>query len=126
MEKKNLIGQIHNAMYQNIQKKGWVAPVDVFMEMDILTKQDYEKWRFGKILVLEYVCNVNLRKLSDIMREVRAYAAKNKLKSSWTCYHGRGKNKDIILQFSKSGNEKIEYNYATHYVDSKRITELKQ
>lgn len=29
MEKKNFIGQIHNSMYQNIKKKGWVAPVDV-------------------------------------------------------------------------------------------------
>ncbi|MCD7789043.1 MAG: hypothetical protein LUH55_00465 [Bacteroides thetaiotaomicron] len=29
------------------------------------------------------------------------------------------------LRFSKSGNPKIERAYATHYVDAKRIAELK-
>lgn len=126
MDKKNIKGQIHNAMYQNIRKKGWVAPVDVLLDIGVLSKENYENWRFGRIDFLERKCNVNLRKLSGIMQEIRAYAHSNNLKTSWTFYHGWGKNSKNELRFSKSGNEKVEYHYATHFLDEKRIDELKQ
>ena len=126
MDKKNLTGQVHNAMYQNIRKKGWVAPVDVLMEIGVLSKENYENWRFGRIPFLEKVCQVNLRLLSGIMHEIRAYAGKNGLKPSWTCYHQWGKNNKGKLRFSKTGDEKIERHYATHFVDTKRVAELKQ
>ena len=126
MNINNLKGQIHNAMYQNICKKGWVSPVDVLMDIRVLSKDDYENWRFGRVPFLEKVCQCNLRKLSEIMKEMRAYANKNELKASWTCYHQWGKNNKNKLRFSKSGDEKVEYHYATHFVDARRITELKQ
>jgi len=126
MDTKNLTGQIHNAMYQNLRKKGWVAPVDVLMDIGILSKTDYENWRFGRVPFLEKVCQANLRQLSGIMHEIRVYANKNGLKPSWTCYHQWGKNNDIKLRFSKTGDEKIERHYTTYFVDTKRIAELKQ
>jgi len=55
----------------------------------------------------------------SIMKEIRTYAAKNNLKPSWTHYHQWGKNKNQKLQFSKSNDDKIEQNYATHYVGAK-------
>ena len=126
MDTKNLTGKIYNAMYQNIRQKGFAAPVDVLMDVGVLEKKDYEDWRFGRIPFLEKVCHANLRQLSAIMSEVRAYAAKNKLKSSWTFYHQYGKGRKNKLRFSKSGNEKIETAYATHYVDAQRISQLKE
>lgn len=126
MDNKNIKGQIHNAMYQNIRKKGWVAPVDVLLMLEILSKDDYENWRFGRIPFLEKVCKANLKQLSCIMHEVRVYASKNSLKLSWTFYHQWGKNNKGKLRFSKSGDEKVEYNYATHFLDMKRIAGLKQ
>ena len=126
MDKKNLTGQIHNAMYQSIRKKGWVAPVDVLMDIGVLSKENYENWRFGRIPFLEQVCQVNLRQLSRIMHEIRTYADKNGLKPSWTCYHQWGKNNKRKLRFSKTGDEKIERHYATHFVDTKRVTDLKE
>lgn len=126
MDKKNIKGQIHNAMYQNIRKKGWVAPVDVLLDIGVLSKENYENWRGGKVPFLEKVCQVNLKQLSEIMHEMRSYATKNNLKPSWTFYHQSGKNKDRALRFSKSGDEAIERHYATHFVDSKRIAELKK
>lgn len=60
MDKKNMVGKIPGAMYQNIRKKGWVSPVDVLLDIGILSKADYE------------------------------YADKNGLKSSWTFYHQWG------------------------------------
>jgi hypothetical protein len=125
VEKHNLRGQIHNAMYQNIHEKGYIAPVDVLMDIGVLSKQAYEDWRFGKVPFLEKVCNANLRALSGIMKEVRAYAAKNALKPSWTYYHQWGKHRDRKLRFSKSGDEAIERSYATHFVDVNRIGQLK-
>lgn len=126
MDKQNIIGQIHNAMYHNIRKKGYVAPVDVLMDIGVLTKQDYEDWRSGKITFLEKVCKVNLRALSGIMKEMRIYAAKNNLKPSWSYYHQWGKHKDRKLQFSKLNDEKIEHSYATHFVDVTMTEQLKR
>ena len=63
------------------------------------------------------------------MKEVRAYARKNDLKPSFTYYKqwGRkGKKPTIKLRFSKYGDEGVEKGYATHYVSSKRMAELKQ
>lgn len=115
MQKKNLTGQIHNAMYQNIKKKGYVAPIDVLMDIGVLLKKDHDDWRFGKVGFLEKVCQVNLRRLSGIMKEMRAYATNNNLKPSYTYYHQWGKNKDKMLRFSKSGDQNIEKNYATSF-----------
>lgn len=126
METKNVTGQVHNAMYQNIQKKGYAAPVDVLMMLDVLSPKSYEDWRFGRVPYLEKVCNVNLHRLSGIMKEMRAYAAKNNLKPSWTCYHQWGKHKDRKLRFSKYSDEKIERHYATRFVDIDVVERLKR
>lgn len=126
MDKKNLTEKIHNAMYQNIKTKGWASPVDVLMDIGVLSKENYESWRFGRIPFLEKVCQANLRQLSEIMREIRAYANKNGLKPSWTYYHQWRKNNKVKLRFSKSGDDKVERHYSTHFVDAVRIAQLKQ
>lgn len=116
-----MIGKIHDAMYQRIRQKGFVAPVEVLMDIGVLDQKDYEDWRFGKVPFLEHACHANLRQLSGIMREIRTYALKNDLKSSWTFYHQYGKNRKNKLRFSKSGDEKIEAAYATHYLDKEKL-----
>jgi len=126
MDNKNLKGQVHNAMYQALREKGWVAPIDVLLGMGVLSQADYENWRFGKVDFLERVCKANLTQLGRIMHEVRVYAAQHGLKPSWTCYHQWGKHKERRLRFSKSGDEKIEHSYATHFVDAKRIAERRE
>ena len=79
MTEKELIGKVHSAVYHQCQRRGYAAPVDVLMEVGVLPKQKYEDWRFGHVDYLERVCTVNLRKLSVIMREIRAYAQENGL-----------------------------------------------
>jgi hypothetical protein len=103
-------------MYHNVKRKKFVAPVDVLMDLDILSEKDYENWRNGRVDYLERLCRVNLKKLNCILKEMRSYANKNNLKPSWTYYHGWGKNKKQKLRFSKSNNEHIEKLYATHYL----------
>ena len=88
---------------------------------------------FGRVTYLEAVCTVNLRKLSLIMRQMRVYAEKNNLKPSLCCYkqygvkkrNGQGRKPVILLRFSKSGLPEIEKWYSTHFIDGKRIAELK-
>lgn len=128
MNSNDMKWKIHNSMYQQLQRSGIAVPVQVLMDLDILSKEDYERWRFGKVDYLERVCKVNLSKLSLIMREIRLYAAKNNLKASWTFYKQWGlKNRPHAkkLRFSKSGGEDIEKAYATHYIDHVRISEMK-
>ena len=104
---------------------GIIVPVDVLMSTGVLSKTDYENWRHGKVDYLERVCKVNLRKLSTLMHEIRAFASKNDLKPSWTYYHGWAKNKDAKLRFSKSGDESIERGYATHFISKQTLDTLK-
>jgi len=122
--------KVHSAMYNLIKSKGIASPVEVLIEIGVLSKEDYERWRFGKVPYLEKVCKINLAKLSKINREIRAYAAKNELKPSWTFYRKfgtteKGKGKSVKLLFSKTGNESIEKLYATHYLKKKVIDEVK-
>ena len=128
MNNNELVGKIHNSMYQQIQKSGMAVPVQVLMDVGVLAPSDYENWRDGRVDYLERVCKVNLSKLSFIMREIRAYAGKSGLNPSWTYYKRRGlkgQKPAVKLRFSKSGDENIERSYATHYVSAERINELR-
>lgn len=94
------------------------------MEIGVLTKQNYEAWRFGKVSYLEKACTCNLNKLTKILKQIYKYAQKNALKPSVSQYRLWGK-KGKALRFSKSGRLEVERKYATHFVDSKKIAELK-
>lgn len=100
-----------------LNEKIYISPVDLLMNIGVLSAKDYEDWRFGRVPYLEKVCKTNLSKLLLIMKELRAYALANHLKPSWTSYNRWGvKSKRIPLRFSKSGDSVIEEVYATHYV----------
>ena len=122
MNNGEIIGKVHNSMYQQIKKSGVATPVQVLMDVGVLSVSDYERWRFGQVDYLERVCKVNLHKLAFIMKEVRIYARKNELSGSWTFYKqwGRkGERPAVKLRFSKHGDEGVERNYATHYIAKK-------
>lgn len=106
-------------------EKGLVCAVDVILRLEYISKKDFEDWRFGRIDYFEKVCNVNLSKLTLINKTIKRTATDLKLDKSWTGYNQYGKGVKRRLRFSKSGNENIEKTYATHYIDKKRINELK-
>lgn len=119
--------RVFASMVSQCYKRGYAAPVDVLIEIGALRKEKEKEWRMGKIDYLERACMMNLSKLSFIMKQIRLYARDHQLKPSWTGYHQYGKKgKHRPLRFSKSGSEQIERAYATHYVDQKRIAQLKQ
>lgn len=82
LKDSELTENVHSAVYHQCQRRGYVAPVDVLIEIGILPKQKYEEWRFGKIPYLEQVCTCNLRILTTVMGQIRRYAQKTGLKSS--------------------------------------------
>lgn len=118
MNEKETMSAVHNSMYQQILKNGYTTTVQVLMDLQILSKNDYEKWRFGRVDYLERVCKINLSRLKFILRTMKEYGKKQGLKKSFTYYKKWGsKGKDTIkLRFSKSGNESVEKSYATHFV----------
>jgi hypothetical protein len=120
-----LIDKVHQAVNTMLYKKGYAATVDVLMEMGILSKEDYERWRFGRIDYLERVCKINLSKLSRIRREMFIQARRGDLKSSYTDYRKWGKGKNIRLRFSKYGDEQTEKLYSTHYYSDETIKSAK-
>ena len=123
MNDKEIHDKVNSAMYTLVKGKGFAAPVDVLLEIGVLSKADYENWQFGRTSYLERVCKINLKKLSAINRKIRVYAQQHNLKPSWTDYRKWGKGGNIRLQFSKSGNEQIERLYATHYISQIMIDE---
>ncbi len=128
MNNNEIIGKVHNSMYQQLQKTGVAIPVQVLLDLGFLSKEDYEKWRFGKVDYLERGCRGNLSSLSFIMGQIRSYAAKNNLKASRAFYKQWGDKKfphTKQLRFSKSGKEDIEKAYVTHYIDTAKVSELK-
>jgi hypothetical protein len=112
---------VHSLKYE----KGYVCSIDVLLKLEYLTKKNYEDWRFGRIECLEKVCTVNLSKLSLINKLIRKFSAELMLDKSLTAYFKYGKGAKTKLFFSKSTNNHIEEVYSTHYLDKKRIAELK-
>jgi len=99
--------------------KGHIAPVDLLMGLQMLTKEDYEKWRFGRVPFLQKVCRGNLKKLAFVLKELRSFASDNGLVGSWTAYSSWGKGRKRRLRFSKSGSPVMERQYSTHFVNKK-------
>ena len=133
MNNQELIAKVNSSMYRQCRDRGFAAPVDVLMDIGVLQKDKYDDWRFGRIPYLERVCTVNLGKLSTVRHQMRVYAQKAGLKPSF-CYYkqwgtkkkdGQGRKPVILLRFSKSGDPEVEKWYATHFVDTKRVAEIK-
>ena len=126
MNNADLEKEVKRLVHSNRYEKGLVCAVDILIQLNYLIKKDYEDWRFGRIKYLEKCCNFNLSKLTLINKLIRKYSIELGLKASWTGYSKYGKGENRRLRFSKSGDKNIEDKYATHYIDTKRINELKR
>lgn len=123
MNDAELKKRVRSAADNIYNRDNFISPVGLLLEIGVLTKSDYERWRMGRVPYLEQVCNVNLRKLSLIMAELRYIAVERKLRPSTTAYKKWGKGIKGDLRFSKSGDPKIELAYKTHYIGLKLIKE---
>lgn len=113
--KEERVIRIRKSMDNQLKEKGLATVVDTFIDIGILDKPNYEKWKKGQVLYLEQVCKGNLNKLSEIIKEIYKYSKELDLKESFTFYKKYGKGK-VKLRFSKSGQDNIEKRYATHFI----------
>ena len=121
---KSVNGSTHrsNAYYERIvagvkqllASKGFVAPIDLFVILDLVDSVKVQKWRSGKIECFEKIVTCNLSKASQVMRVLKFHALEIGLKPSSSVYLVKATRKP--LKFSKSGNPLIEAEYATHFV----------
>jgi hypothetical protein len=125
MNNKELEKKVKQFTSELAYKKGYVCSVDVLIKLGFITEGDYQAWRLGKIPYLEKACQGNLHKLSAVNRFIRKYSSEWNFEKSWTAYYQWGKGPKRKLIFSKSRDQQIETLYATHFLNKKRITELK-
>ena len=85
MKNGELIGKVHNSVYQQCQKRGYVALVDVLMDVGVLEKQKYEEWRLGKSRTWRRSVT-GIYTVVFCYEAIQSYAGKNGLKLSF-CYY---------------------------------------
>jgi len=103
-----------------LREKGFVAPLELFIRMDLLSPESVEDWRRGRIPYLERVIRCNLSKASRILRILRMHAHDLDLKPSLTVYKRWTKGSRPLLRFSKTGDHNIEDAYARHFVSPRK------
>lgn len=59
-----LYPRVAGAVAGLLQREKVVAPVDVLVEMGLLTREQLEDWHRGRVTYLERVINCNLSRLS--------------------------------------------------------------
>lgn len=115
MNTQELIQKVDQSMERQCRERGFASPVDVLIEIGMLSRENHDEWRKGRIPFLERACAGNLSKLDSVLREMSIYGRKHGLKPSFSFYkQGGGKGKQ--LRFSKSGSPALEKRYATHFV----------
>jgi len=93
-----------------------VAPVDVLIQMGLLTPAHLEDWRRGRVPYLEQVIKGNLTRLSRLLHILRFHTHELNLVPSITAYMRWGKGPKRRLRFTKTGDPRIEEAYSRHFI----------
>src|ERR1700722_20279825 len=105
-----------------LREKGFVAPVELFIRMDLLSPESVENWRRGRIAHLERAIRCNLAKASRILRILRMHAQDLDLNPSHTEYKRWTKGSRPLLRFSKASGRTTEDAYARRVVSPRRAS----
>lgn len=124
-KKNNYYPKITKAVYELLKTNNFVAPVDLFVKMGLLSKNDYESWRKGQVSYLERVIKCNLSKISSIMQIFSRHMRDRGCYESFTEYKTWGKGPKKDLRFSKSNSPNIERRYKIHFVDNNMKKKVK-
>jgi hypothetical protein len=108
--------RVVRAIAKILSKSDVVAPVEVLIEMGNLSKKNHDAWKKGQVPYLERVFEGSLSKANRILRIIGFHAHDLSMVPKITHYNQWGKGKKRALQFSKSGDKKIEEAYSRHYL----------
>ena len=93
-----------------------VATVDVLVGLGLLAPEKLDDWRHGRVPYLEQSIDCNLTRLSRLLRILGFHAHDLNLIPSAGMYLFGGKGFRRRLQFTKSGDARVEEIYARHFV----------
>ena len=93
-----------------------VAPIEVFVAMNLLTRDSLTDWRRGAVPYLEKVIRCNLAEASRILRILQLHVSDRGLRPSITIYCRHGKGPKARLCFSKFGEQSLEEAYSRHFI----------
>ena len=110
-----LYPRIAHAVDALLQRGDIVAPIDVLVCMSLLTREDIDDWRRGRVPYLERRIDCNLSRLSRLLRILRFHAHDLDLVPTITVYVRWGKGPKQRLHFTKSGDPRLEEAYARHF-----------
>ncbi len=105
---KNLMARVERAVAAILQRDGHLTYPALLCELGVLTRNDLEAWRAGRVPSLEHVVRMNLTRLARIQTAVRRIARARNLKRTITGPK-RGR------RYSKTGHPFVEEEYAAYY-----------
>ena len=105
-----------------LRERGFVAPVELFVRMELLSAESVQDWRRGRISYLERAIRCNLSKASRILRILRMHAHDLDLKPLLTTYKRWTRGPRTLLRFSKTGDRGVEDAYARHYLAPRNVS----
>jgi hypothetical protein len=100
-KKDKYYSRVTAAVDQLLKERHVVAPVEVFMQMGNLTKEDYENWRFGRIPYLERVIQGSLSKVNRILQILRLHSKERGLYPSTTVYKKWARGRRFFFNFPR-------------------------
>lgn len=112
---KDKTEKIQRIASEIVNRKGFVAPIDILLNLGNLAPSSVEDWRKGRVPYLEQVVQANLSKISDYLNCLRRWGTENGLTASRTAYVSSTRRREL-LRFSKSGAKHIEELFSTHFV----------
>jgi hypothetical protein len=123
VNRQELLKKSYISMCRQMWKNGCIIPVNLLIDIGILSKKDYAEWLNGNIPSLETVCIDSLNKYSFLIKDLFLFAKGKKLKPFQTCYYRMGQKENGKLRFSKNSPD-IEQAYATCYYDQNRVESI--
>jgi hypothetical protein len=124
-KRKSLEARMIHAAEQALTAGQYVTPIDIFVGMGLLQEAQVADWRTGKIPYLERAIQSSLGKIGTILRAFQRWAKNRDLNPRETAYYARTRGFKRRLQFSKTGQDRLEQIYRTHYISS-ALSEAKQ
>ncbi len=100
---------------QTFARQGYLAPVDLLVDMGWLTPAKVEDWRRGRVPYLERVTEANMSKLGRALRITRQWADQHQMRPSLKVYTSWTKPRHR-LRFTKTGDPNLELAYSTHWL----------
>ncbi|AMO55903.1 hypothetical protein EZMO1_1756 [Endozoicomonas montiporae CL-33] len=105
--------KVVEAVENCLKRKKYITPINVFVSMELLDKNEFNRWKSGSVPYLEKVIKCNLSKASRILRLIGFHCHDLNMKPSNTAYKG----KHGFLRFTKTGEHRLEEVYSRSMVD---------